>query len=225
MPLSRNELVERINCLVRISSEFDVRVDRCVSKIAAARRQKQFDPPIPQEISNFAQQTASRVFISCNLDHDKFPDEEFDFDLEVFGFFDFNFFETDLSALEGWEDSFVNWKNYRDSPNPFRFEDIFPVFQVANGDLIVSIIDGEDLGAIYYMDHECGDGDWRRLADSYEQFIDTLAKLWFPPLDWYNSLELFYDNNRRIITADCDLARQVDVAIRNMDLQDITPNR
>jgi hypothetical protein len=217
MPLQRTDIIERANVLAGLSGDFEFRISKPATEKNVSWRQKQINRPIPKEISDLATHTASQIFIKWELDPNKVPDVEFEREVQGVGSFEFNFFKTDLSGLDGWEDSFTNWKDYREEPNPFGYEDIFPVFDVGNGDILVAMIGGSDKGAIYYLDHDGGDGDWRRLADSYDQFIVTLAQLWFPALDWYGSLENFYDEDRRIVSADSSLARQFDAFIRHKD--------
>jgi hypothetical protein len=213
--LSRKEIIERASTLAPLCSEFEFKISKPATPKQVAWRQKQVNRPIPNGLADFAMQCASRVLIHWELDPKKVGDVEFQKDVQGSGSFEFNFFGTDVSLLDGWEDSFVNWKEYRSEPNPFDYAAIFPLFAVGNGDLIVSLIEGSEAGAVYYLDHEGGDGDWKRLATSCEQFLDTLAKLWFPELDWSYSLELFYDEHQKVITAECILARQWDDFIRS----------
>ena len=113
---------------------------------------------------------------------------------------------TNVQLLEGWERSFTHWQDYRKSPNPFGFSDLFPIFGLTNGDLIVEIIGEKERGAIYYLDHENGSGDWKRLADSFPAFLDVIASLWFPALEWHESLELFYDHDLQRLSAVTEFA-------------------
>lgn len=214
--LSRAEIIERANLLAGISETFEFRISKPATVKEIAWRRKQIPVPIPEGVSELAAHTASRIYIQWQLDARNLADKELDPEFCDSGDFEFNFFRTDLSTLEGWQDSFVNWKNYRQSPNPFAYEEVFPVFSVGNGDILVSIIGENDNGAIYYLDHEGGDGDWRRLANSYDQFVTTLARLWFPSLDWYDSLERFYDEDQKILSDQTHLARQRDAFIRSL---------
>jgi hypothetical protein len=77
-----------------------------------------------------------------------------------------------------------------------------------NGDLIIELIGDRERGAIYYLDHESGSGDWRRLAESYAEFLTTLADLWFPSLDWHDSLHKFYDPATNRLSPDTPFAKR-----------------
>lgn len=216
MSIPRTEIIRRANILAGISGEFEFRISKPATEKDISWRQKQVKRPIPEGISKLAAETASRIFIQWSIDFGNISDQIADHDTPSGGYFEFNFFNTDLSGLDGWEDSFTDWQDYRDEPNPFAYEDIFPIFNVGNGDILVTMIGGSDKGAIYYLDHEGGDGDWMRIADSYDQFINTLTELWFPSLDWYGSLENYYDEERRIISAETSAGRQLDEFIQNV---------
>lgn len=206
MPLNRTDIIERASVLANLSGDFEFKISKRATDKDVRWRQGKIDRPIPEGISDLATSTASRIFIQWELDPRIGRDVEFGVDVHGFGSFEFNFFRTDLSGIDGWEDS--GWDD------SFAYEDIFPVFDVGNGDILVCLIGGSDKGAIYYLDHE-GYEDSKRVADSYDQFVTTLARLWFPDLDWHDSLAKFYDEDRRIVSADTELAREFDAFIRS----------
>ncbi|TLD69010.1 hypothetical protein FEM03_20335 [Phragmitibacter flavus] len=193
----RKALIERAFHLGRISSEYTFKISKPATIKQTQWRQKQVSKPIPSGITELAAQTASRIELHWDLTPEIVTAPEFDDQFPTSGMFEFNFFETDLSLLEGWKHSFTHWQEYRKEPNPFEFDELFPIFGLINGDLIVEVIGERERHAIYYLDHENGSGDWQRLASSYMTFIQTLSNLWFPNLEWHDSLELFYDHDQK----------------------------
>ncbi len=208
MPLTRIDIINRAACLGRLSTEFEFSIGKPATTQQIAWRQKQLDRPIPDGLTDFAKHNSARVILEWELDPALVADSDF---LEGFpenGGFHFNFYETSLKSLALWEDSFINWADYRAQPSPFSFDDIFPVFETGDGDIIVLISAEQDFGALYYIDHAGGAGDWQRLASSYDQFLNTLARLWFPPLDWNSSLSYFHDVNLGAISAETEFSQK-----------------
>lgn len=206
--ITREDWIQRAAKLGAVCSEFAFRVSKGASEKQADWRQRQINRPIPSGIREFACDVASRFELKWELTAEATEHALFREEFPTSGGFEFNFFEIDLGELEGWEHSFSHWQDYRQEPNPFDVDELFPVFGVANGDLIVELIGARERGAIYYLDHESGSGDWKRLAASYSEFLGTLAALWFPSLDWHDSLEKFHDPGANRLSSDSPLATQ-----------------
>jgi hypothetical protein len=208
IPFTREAWELKAAKLASVSSEFAFKFSKCATEKQVNWRQNQLHRPIPTGIRDFASGIASRLELRWELmpemlDHDLFEEEYL-----TSGDFEFNFYETALSKLDGWEHSFTHWQAYRKEANPFDFAEIFPVFGVMNGDLIIELIGDRERGAIYYLDHESGSGDWRRLAESYAEFLTTLEDLWFPSLDWHDSLHKFYDLATNRLSPDTPFAKR-----------------
>ena len=208
MKLILHEWCKRAALLAGVSSEFTFRFSKCVTEKQASWRQKQVSRPIPQGITDLGREVASRLELRWELKPEIVALESFEDEFPTAGEFESNFFETDLTKLDGWEDSFTNWQNYRSTPNPFDLGELFPVFGIINGDLIVELIGDRERGAIYYLDHESGSGDWKRLAGSFEEFVLTLHELWFPGIEWCDCLERFYDPVANRLSADTPFAKR-----------------
>jgi hypothetical protein len=208
MKLIRQKWSKRAALIAGASSEFTFRFSKCVTEKQANWRQKQIARPIPQGIRDFGSEVASRLELRWEIKPEISALESFDDDFPTSGEFESNFFETDPSKLDGWEDSFTNWQNYRSAPNPFDFDELFPVFGIMTGDLIVELIGDRERGAIYYLDHESGSGDWKRLADTYEEFLSTLHELWFPGFEWHDCLEKFHDPIANRLSAETPFAKR-----------------
>jgi hypothetical protein len=208
MPFTREDWALKAAKLASVSSEFTFMFSKCATDKQVNWRQNQLSRPIPGGIRELACGIASRLELRWELlpeivSHDSFHEE-----FLTSGDFAFNFFETDLAKLEGWEHSFTHWQEYRTEANPFDFAELFPVFGIMNGDLIIELIGDRERGAIYYLDHESGSADWKRLAGSYAEFLTTLADLWFPSIDWYDSLEKFYDPVTNRLSPDTPFAKR-----------------
>jgi hypothetical protein len=208
MKLSLQEFSQRAARLAAVSADYSYSFSKCATEKQVNWRQKQVTRPIPEGIKGFALQVASRVELHWKFRPEIADLESFNEDFPTSGEFEFNFFETDLNKLDGWEHSFTHWQDYREAPNPFDFNELFPVFAMMNGDLIVELIGEREKGAIYYLDHECGSGDWKRLADSYDGFLSTLSTLWFPDLEWHDSLDQFYDHDLNRLSVETPFAKR-----------------
>ena len=208
MKLNRHDWSKRAALLAGLSSEFAFRFSKCVTEKQVNWRQKQIARPIPQGIKDLGCEVASRIELRWDLKPEITAHESFDDDFPTSGEFEFNFFETDLTKLDGWQDSFTNWRNYRSAPNPFDYDELFPAVAIMTGDLIVELIGDRERGAIYYLDHESGSGDWKRLASTYEDFLATLYELWFPGFEWYDCLEKFHDPIANRLSAETPFAKR-----------------
>ncbi len=208
MKLTREEWSRKAALVAPISSDFTFQFSKCATEKQVNWRQKQVHRPIPQGIRDFAGGIASRLELRWDLRPEVIAQQLFEDDFPSSGWFDFNFYETDLNKLDGWEHSFTHWQDYRPTPNPYDFKEIFPVFGLMNGDLIVELIGERDRGTIHYLDHESGSGDWKRLAGSYEEFLSTLSDLWFPDLEWHGSLDKFYDPVANKLSAETHFAKR-----------------
>jgi hypothetical protein len=209
MTITREKWSAKAALLSGISSEFTFKYSKLATLKQVNWRQKQVTRPIPQGIRNFACAVASRLELRWDLMPEIISQSTFEDDFPRSGEFEFNFYETDMNKLDGWEHSFTHWQDYRPAPNPFDFSEIFPVFGIMTGDLIVELIGERERGAIYYLDHESGAGDWRRLAESYEDFLTTLSELWFPAFEWYGSLDKFYDPITNRLSAETPFAKRL----------------
>lgn len=207
MPFTRDDWANKAAKLAGISSEFTFKFSKPATGKQANWRQKQIDRPIPSGMREFAFSIASRLELRWELKPEVAEYDLFQEEYPVCGEFEFNFFETDVTKLGGWEHSFTHWQEYRKEPNPFNFDELFPVFGIMTGDLIIELIGEREKGSIYYLDHESGSGDWKRLANSYETFLVTLSDLWFPSLDWHDSLEKFYDPETNRLSSDTVFAK------------------
>lgn len=208
MKLNRQEWSKRAALLAGVSSEFMFQFSKCVTEKQVNWRQKQLPRPIPRGIRDLGSEVASRIELRWEIKPEIAALESFDDDFPTSGEFKFNFFETDLTKLDGWEHSFSHWQEYRSEPNPFDFGELFPIFGIMNGDLIIELTGDRECGAIYYLDHESGSGDWKRLAESYAEFLTTLAELWFPAIDWHDSLEKFHDPVTNRLSSDTPFAKR-----------------
>lgn len=217
MSMNRQRIIEQANILAGISSEFSFRISKPASLKDIAWRQKQLERPIPQDLIKLATQVASRIHLSWTLDSSKAANPDSPEPFNYTGGFEFNFFETDLAMLKSWEDCFTNWEDYGTEAPLYSYEEIFPVFDPGNGDLIVCLIGKNETGALYNICHDPAEGEngWIKLADSYEQFVLTLSQLWFPDLDWDTSLEHFYDKNNKVISFKSEAGLELDRLIQN----------
>lgn len=207
MKLNLQEFSQRAARLTAVSADYSYSFSKCATEKQVNWRQKQVTRPIPRGTKDFACEVASRIELRWEFRPEIMNAESFNEDFPTSGEFEFNFFETDLNKLDGWEHSFSHWQDYRETQNPFDFDEIFPVFGLMNGDLIVELIGEREKGAIYYLDHESGSGDWKRLAESYDQFLLTLSMLWFPALEWHDSLDRFYDTDLNRLSVDTPFAK------------------
>lgn len=207
MNLNKQSLIERMAHLALCCSDFSIQLSKPATTKEMSWRQKQVLRTIPESILRVATDIGSRVHISWTLESRFYERSDFLEEFPNTGYFAFNFYETTLDSLEGWEHSFSHWQEYGNKAPPFGYEDLFPVFSLDNGDLIVEIIGQQEQGAIYYLDHDGGSGDWMRLAASYDQFIDVIAALWFPDLNWYGSLDIFYDHEQRQLSLEVPISK------------------
>jgi hypothetical protein len=208
MPFARKDWELKAAKLAKVSSEFTFKFSKCATEKQFNWRQNQLSRPIPGGIRELACVIASRIELRWELMPEIVGHSLFQEEFLTSGDIEFNFFETDLTKLDGWEHSFTHWQEYRTEANPFDFEELFPVFGIMNGDLIIELIGDRERGAIYYLDHESGSGDWKRLAESYSEFLTMLADLWFPSLDWNDSLEKFYDPVTNRLSSDTPFAKR-----------------
>jgi hypothetical protein len=209
MNLDRDNIIDRAFKLARISREFSFKISRPATRKDIMWRQKHVEHSIPPELVRFASDTASRVSLEWEIQSVKERECQSGETFPKRGSFEFNFYSTDLSVLDDrWTDAFAKWQEFGAEPNPFEVKDVFPVFKLMSGDLIVAIIGEHERGAIYYLDHEGGANDWTRLAVSYGSFLTTLAELWFPSMEWWDSLEKFYDKNKCAISTGTDFSKR-----------------
>ncbi len=203
MPLTRKQFIQRANILSGISTEFSFRISKPATPKDVAWRQKQVSRPIPEGLTELATQVGSRIYIDWTLDPKKIASSNSSTDFSYTGSFEFNFFETNLDLLEGWEDCFMNWQDYWPKKPLFTYAELFPVFDPGNGDLVVCLVGNNETGAVYYLSHDPAEDEsgWTRIGESYQQFVTILSQLWFPTLDWETSLQHFYDKRQNCVSA------------------------
>lgn len=203
----RKKIIDNAHCLARVSEDFLFEFSKPAEKSQIAWREKQIGRAIPEALKSLALQCASRIEVHWCV----FPEtkdllgcvSEYDF----CGDFSFNIYNFDFTNWNGWKESFDNWHNYSNSPPSYPFEALFPVFELGNGDVIATVVTGNDEGSVIYLDHEGGDGDWKRLAPTIEWFIDSVIDLGFPGLEW-SSINLFYDEKLQRISTTTDFAEE-----------------
>ena len=168
----------------------------------------EIDRRLPDILRDFFLNCSAKIDFDWALDEEKFA-RELPEDLEevTFGAFTFELsgVEPDWVNWTGWQDSIEHPEHYVGGPSRYRFDQLYPLISIINGDVIVVVTSGDDHGRIVYLDHEGGEMNQAILADDFESFLDTWLTLCCPgPEGWL--LEPFYDSDRQRLSATCDNA-------------------
>lgn len=171
-----------------------------------ANIQKAIGVEFPRELGEFWTGCTSAVNLMWSFS------EPIQFD-DVEGVLDWGNVAFDLSDVvrlwDIWDfrrDAFDHWENYACNYPKRRFDELFPIIDVENGDLIVIATRSPDLGSVYYQSHCASKMDWCVLGSSFEDFMNRWCSLaCVGPDD--DMLLPFYDFDRGEIDINGERAR------------------
>lgn len=105
-------------------------------------------------------------------------------------------------AYQGWLDPFSD----PNDPYDRVWHSRFPVLQVGNGDFVAIALNGDEAGAVIYLDHEGSSFHGSRLAENFEDFLDRYIALGCAGPDGW-TLEVFVGDPDLGLQTDCPHAR------------------
>lgn len=165
--------------------EFELSIEEPVSETVVRRVEKELKRTFPPALKRFFLECSPNINVKWGLKQDvihALPEELREVE---FGSFIVN--------LDEFPAILANWSVWEDTSLDYDFENLFPLLEVPNGDIIVMVERGKGKGKIIYLDHESE--EYYYLGSSLHEFLTDWVSLGCPGPEWW-LLGPFHDPNR-----------------------------